>query len=442
MKKFRYNFPNTNSSSSHSLAVSVITDIEKIKKSIKEQLIALEQQLDPENKTYIVKIDKDDKSIYLDTYVEFTSVFKVNESFIAKTLYCIALIHSTTQDSTIIEKQEERICKIFKDFTGYTLVFEWKKNTNTNGSTTYYTGAPSVDHQSTYNRYILDFTDEDLRNFIFNPESILVTSSDGNSDYEKDSFVSSRLSKKRDTISVIFIHNSQIDYHGQNFNDCKELGEEFSSDCLIHDYFNFKIINKVDCEAETGKLVLDHLLNGRWSGNGNYYPTFLYEIRKIEKFYTYKDSKKIIFPDDPNYSAVSREYHNTYYLSNYNTLANANNNKKSDCPIKYLEFNYTLSIVDISDFSIYDVFLEDSYNRNLFDVYDYPIVGKFLNYTLIPTINLELKRPGKYLKDYFLSDNTNFIYVSHEILLLLKRAIGSIYLSRVRIYDEDLGFLY
>ena len=109
---------------------------------------------------------------------------------------------------------------------------------------------------------------------------------------------------------------------------------------------------------------------------------------------------------------------------------------------KYFEFSYILNIVDISDFSIYDVFLESSSSKNLFETYDYPIIGKFLNYILIPTINTELKRPGKYLKDYFLSENTNFIYVSHEILLLLKKKIGSVYLSRVRIYDEDLGFLY
>ena len=437
MKRFRYNFPNTNSSSSHSLAVSVITDIEKIKKSVKEQLTALEQQIDPDNRVYIVKIDKDDKSIYLDTYIEFNSVFKVNESFIAKTLYCIALVHSNTQDSTIIEKQEERICKIFKDFTGYTLVLGWRNTKNTKfGSTiAYYTGAPSVDHQSTYNRYILEFTDEDIRNFIFNPESFLITSSDGNSDYDKDAFVNSKLSKKRDIISVIFIYNSQIDYLGQKINDCRELKEEFSSDCLIHDYFNFKIIDKVVLK-ETGELLLDSLIYSHWAGNGSYYPSFLDEIRKIEKFYTDKDSKKIIFPDDPNYSVASREY--------YDTINIVDNSKKNIFPdnSKYFEFSYILNIVDISDFSIYDVFLESSSSKNLFETYDYPIVGKFLNYILIPTINTELKRPGKYLKDYFLSENTNFIYVSHEILLLLKKKIGSVYLSRVRIYDEDLGFLY
>lgn len=439
MKRFRYNFPNTNSSSSHSLAVSVITDIEKIKKSVKEQLIALEQQIDSVNSVYIVKIDKDSKSIYLDTYIEFNSVFRVNESFIAKTLYCFALIHSTTQDSIIIEIQEDRICKIFKDFTGYNLVLGWRNTKNTKfGSTiAYYTGAPSVDHQSTYNRYILEFTDEDLRNFIFNPESFLITSSDGNSDYEKDAFVNSKLSKKRDIISVIFIYNSQIDYLGQKINDCRELKEEFSSNCLIHDYFNFKTIDKVVLKIkETGELLLDSLIYTNWAGNGNYYPSFLDEIRKIEKFYTYKDSKKIIFPDDPSYNAVSREY--------YNTINIVDSSKKNIFPddSKYFEFNYVLSLVDVSDFSIYDVFLESSYSKNLFDTYDYPIVGKFLNYILIPTINTELKRPGKYLKDYFLSENTNFIYISHEILLLLKKKIGLVYLSRVRIYDEDLGFLY
>lgn len=437
MKRFRYNFPNTNSSSSHSLAVSVITDVEKIKKSVKEQLTALEQQIDPDNSVYVVKIDKDNKLIYLDTYIEFNSVFRVNESFIAKTLYCIALIHSTTQDSIVIEIQENRICKIFKDFTGYTLVPGWRntKDTKFGATVAYYTGAPSVDHQSTYNRYILDFTDEDIRNFIFNPESFLITSSDGNSDYDKDAFVNSKLSRKRDIISAIFIYNSQIDYLGQKINDCRELKEEFSSDCLIHDYFNFRIIDKVDYKAETGELLLDRLMNSHWAGNGLYYPTFLDEMRKIEKFYADKDSKKIIFPGDSNYNAVSQEYYNTIYV---------NGSKKRDYPYdhKYFEFSYTLSLVDISDFSIYDVFLESLYNKNLFDIYDYPIIGKFLNYTLIPTINIELKRPGKYLKDYFLSKNTSFIYVSHETLLLLKKKIGSIYLSRVRIYDEDLGFLY
>lgn len=412
IKQIRYKFPETNSSSSHAIAVST-TNIDKD--------LTLEKFKDLSSSAAVdYTIDVNKKKIYLSKYVEFNQDFvSYNEDYIEKALYCLGLAWNlTSNDDKVIREQEERICKIFKDFTGYDLILMWRLSTNYEDTVD---GAPSVDHQSSFNVYLLKFSDDDIKNFIFSPDSVLIISGDDKSSSEIYSFGCQN--ENDSDILIYFYYNKYVDYQSNELKDDEDkyiiTHSKYKSDVLFDYFLKSRILEKEDVtitkNGDGAELLTDL---GKIFKYFCYYRSLYHEERKVSEFYVDKRTKHIALSDD------------------YAFLLDKSN---------YILFRCALTVIDISNFSIYDLYISNELSDeiNLWSIADYPIIQKIVNSLLVPAIKSYLDRPAKYYKDYYLSNNIEILYVSNEVFQLLKeKFINKIYFSRIKIYDKTLGFLY
>lgn len=412
IKQIRYKFPETNSSSSHAIAVST-TNIDKdltLEKFKDFSSLSIED----------FSIDVNEKKIYLEKYVEFNQeLTSYNEDYIGKALYCLGLAWNLTSDDKVIKEQEERICKIFKDFTGYDLILKWRLDADYEDTVE---GAPSIDHQSSFNVYLLKFSDDDIKNFIFSPDSVLITSGDDKSSSEIYSYGCQN--EDDSDILIVFYYNKYVDYQSSNESKDDEdkytiVRSKYKSEVLFDYFLKSRILEKEDVTVtkdEDGSELLTDL--GKIFKYFCYYRSLYHEERKVSEFYVDKRTKKLItLPYECAFSDIS----------NYNL------------------FRCALTVIDISNFSIYDLYISNELSDeiNLWSIADYPIIQKIVNSLLVPAIKSYLDRPAKYYKDYYLSNNIEILYVSNEVFQLLKeKFINKIYFSRIKIYDKTLGFLY
>jgi hypothetical protein len=174
---YRYNLPETNSSSSHSIVID--TDETSLLKTDSPYW-----DLDEDEKGYI----------HIPGGMDFGQDSRVYNSVLRKIQYACGLLHGYGDSSGLVcagwESLKE-LQEVIVEFTGCKgVIFDWVKeyvdNRILQGKTNdsyddypNYPSVPSVDHQSMDNDELVWESKESLKNFIFNERSLLFIDSDG-----------------------------------------------------------------------------------------------------------------------------------------------------------------------------------------------------------------------------------------------------------------------